>query len=285
MKLVLIFLLSMTTFTSQAATWKKTIGGPPVQVCPDNYIFVPALAGYTTLDFCVAKYEMKNDGYGMPTSVAAGLPWVSIDRPTARAKCKALGVGFDMISNSQWQSIARNIAGVASNWSGGAVGGAGELNRGHSDDSPSNAIAASTDDTSGNCANTGETCSSTVWDTQRRTHTLSNGNVIWDLAGNVVEWVTNDSDVSNGANAYISTLSDGLLRQTRFGAATGTICTTSGSSPYCGMGQGTFAATNGGVHRGGEWSSGIPTGIFAVSLSTSISFGSASKGFRCVFIP
>lgn len=285
MKLVLIFLLSCAAFSSQAATWKKTIGGPPVQVCPDNYIFVPALAGYTTLDFCVAKYEMKNDGYGMPTSVAAGLPWVSIDRPSARAKCKALGVGFDMISNSQWQSVARNIAGVASNWSGGVVGGTGQLNRGHSDDSPSSAIAASTDDTSGNCANTGETCSSTVWSTERRTHTLSNGNVIWDLAGNVVEWVTNDSDVSNGANTNISNLSDGLLRQVRFGAATGTICSTPGSNPYCGMGYGNFAFTSGGIHRGGDWSSGVATGIFTTSLNTTPSVGSTSKGFRCVFIP
>lgn len=284
MKLVLIFLLSLTTLSSQGATWKKTIGGPPVQVCPDNYIFVPALAGYTTLDFCVAKYEMKNDGYGMPTSVAAGFPWVSVDRPTARAKCKALGVGFDMISNDQWQSIARNIAGVASNWSGGAVGGAGQLNRGHSDGTPNNSLAAVTDDNNP-CSGTGETCSIATWDSQRRTHTLSNGNVIWDFAGNVQEWVTNDSDVSNGATAYISTLSDGLLRQTRFGAATGTICTTSGSTPYCGMGQGLFAYTSGGMFRSGDWAGGISTGIFTVSLNTAPAVGTTSKGFRCIFIP
>lgn len=284
MKLVLIFLLSITIFSSEAATWKKIVAGSSVQVCPDNYIFVPALAGYTTLDFCVAKYEMKNDGYGMPISQASGTPWVSIDRPTARAKCKALGVGFDMISNDQWQSIARNIAGVASNWSGGSVGGTGQLNRGHSDGVPNNALAAVTDDND-SCNGTGETCSSTVWSDQRRTHTLSNGNVIWDLAGNVQEWVTNDSNVSNGANAYISTINDGLLRQTRFGAASGTICTSSGSSPYCGMGQGLFAYTAGGIFRGGDWASGVPTGIFAVSLNTATSVGTTSKGFRCVFIP
>lgn len=284
MKLFLIFLLSITTLSSQATTWKKTIGGPPVQVCPDNYIFVPALAGYTTLDFCVAKYEMKTDGYGMPISQAAGTPWVSIDRPSARAKCKALGVGFDMISNDQWQSIARNIAGVGSNWFGGVVGGAGQLNRGHSDGLPNNFLAAVTDDNDP-CNGTGQTCSSSTWDSQRRTHTLSNGNVIWDFAGNVAEWVTNDSNISNGATAYISTLNDGLLRQTRFGAASGTICTTTGSSPYCGMGQGQFAFTSGGVHRGGDWTSGIATGIFATSLNTVTSVGTASKGFRCVFIP
>lgn len=284
MKLLLAIFILFSALTSQAATWKKTVAGSAVQVCPDNYIFVPALAGYTTLDFCVAKYEMKNDGYGMPTSIATGTPWVSIDKPTARAKCKALGVGFDMISNDQWQSIARNIAGFASNWSGGAVGGAGQLNRGHSDGTPNNALAAVTDDND-SCSGTDETCSLTVWDSQRRTHTLSNGNVIWDLAGNVQEWVTNDSNVSNGATAYISSINDGLLRQTRYGAASGTICTTSGSSPYCGMGQGVFAFATGAIHRGGEWSSGIPTGIFAVSLNTDPSVGTTAKGFRCVFIP
>lgn len=284
MKLFFTFLLSILALSSEAATWKKTVGGSAVQVCPDNFIFVPALASYATLDFCVAKYEMKDDGYGMPISQASGLPWVSLDRPTARAKCKALGVGFDMISNDQWQSIARNIAGVASNWSGGSVGGAGELNRGHSDGLPNNSIAAVTDDND-SCNGTEQTCSSTVWSDQRRTHTLSNGNIIWDLAGNVQEWVTNDSDVSNGPSTYISTLSDGLLRQTRFGASTGTICTASGASPYCGMGRGIFAANNGGIHRGGDWSSGILTGIFATSLSTATSAGTTSKGFRCVFIP
>ena len=28
------------------------------------------------------------------------------------------------------------------------------------------------------------------WDSQKRTHTLSNGEVIWDMAGNVWEWTS-----------------------------------------------------------------------------------------------
>jgi len=229
------FTLLLTSMTaSEAATWQKiTSGVPTYQVCPDGYIFVHALSGYTTRDFCVAKYEMKNDGYGTAVSTVTGTPWVSIDRPTSRSKCQALGYGYDMISNDQWQTIARNIAGVASNWSTGVVS-SGELNRGHSDNSPASKIAASVD--SDPCSGTGQSCSTTVWDSQRRTHTLSNESVIWDFAGNANEWVTNDSNVSNGANGYISTMSTGDIRQTRYGAASETICTTPSVSPFCGMG-------------------------------------------------
>lgn len=280
----IFLILILIPFSGQSATWKKTIGGVPVQVCPENYIFVSALAGYTTIDFCVAKYEMKNDGADMPASVAAGTPWTWVTKDYARWKCQLQGVGFDLISNDQWQTIARNIAGTAVNWSSGVVA-SGELNAGHSDNSPASSLAASTDDLNGNCLSTGQTCTSTTWNSQRRTHQLSNGNIIWDFAGNVIEWVTNDSNAVTGADVYISTQSDGLIRQTKFGAATGTICASPGVSPYCGMGQGLFNASAGAIMRGGDWNYGISSGVFATSLNTNPSTATASKGFRCIFIP
>lgn len=255
----------------------------PSVTCPTNYILVPANTTYFPKQFCVAKYEMKNDGYGTAVTQATGTPWVSIDRPTSRSKCQALGSGYDMISNDQWQTIARNIAGVASNWNSGTVA-SGQLNRGHSDNAPASALAAVTDDNDP-CNGTEQTCSSSTWDSQRRTHTLSNGNKIWDFAGNVWEWVTNDSNVSNGADGYISTMSGGDIRQTRYGAASGTICATPGSSPYCGMGHGWFSYTAGAVWRGGDWDDVVYTGVFASNLRGAPTATGTNLGFRCVFVP
>lgn len=282
-KIFFVFIFSIFTNTSFSAAWKKiTSAAPTYQVCPTGYIFVPALSGYTSRDFCVAKYEMKNDGYGTALPLAAGTPWVSINRATARLACQALGYGYDMISNDQWQTIARNIAGVASNWSDGVVG-TQELNRGHSDNSPSSVLAAAAD--SDPCNGTGQTCSATVWSPQRRTHTLSNGNIIWDFAGNAAEWITNDSNVSNGSNGFISTMSSGDLRQTRYGAAAGTFCATPSASPYCGMGYGGVSFIAGAIYRGGYYGITTSTGVFTTYLDNSSTSTTTYLGFRCVYVP
>jgi hypothetical protein len=252
--------------------------------CPTGYLLVPKNTAYTTKDFCVMKYEASNDGYGTATSVAGGTPWVSIDRPTARSKCLALGQGFDLISNSQWQTIARNIAGVTTNWDSVVVA-SGQLNRGHTDGAPNNALSTSADDVSGNCSGTGQTCSNTVWDSQRRTHVLSNANVIWDIGGNVWEWVTNDSNVSNGANGYISTMNGDDIRQSRYGAAAGTFCASPSSTPYCGMGYGYFNYAAGAVLRGGPWNNGVGVGVFAALLGNASTVTGWDIGFRCAFVP
>ncbi|MGZ3790206.1 MAG: hypothetical protein ACXVLQ_16860 [Bacteriovorax sp.] len=290
MKTLLSIIIVLLSFKSQAGAWKKlnsTVPAvtPAVTACPTGYIGVPALPPYTVRYFCVMKYAASNDGYGTAVSVATGAPWVSIDRPTARSKCQALGGGYDMISNDQWQTIARNIAGTAGNWSTGVVA-SGELNRGHSDSAPANALVPSADDLNGNCAGeTNQTCTSTTWHNQRRTHTLSNGNMIWDFAGNVWGWVTNDSDVSNGVDGYISTMNGGDVRQNRYGAATATICAGSTSSPYCGMGAGYFNYTAGAVLRGGHWTNTINAGVFETGLTHLPTYSSSTVGFRCVFVP
>ena len=177
--------------------------------CPANYILIPALAPYTTSSFCVAKYEMKNVG-GVATSQASGTPWVEIPRgdlPTtaggAWKACRDLGhssgSGYDLISNAQWQTIARNLEGVGWNWSSGTVGNSSGMSRGHSDHSPSNSLAASTDDND-SCTGTGQTCDLSTWSDQRRVHRLSNGSYLWDIAGNAWESVRDNNSTNFGAD-------------------------------------------------------------------------------------
>ncbi|MFZ9521186.1 MAG: hypothetical protein ACO3A4_11990, partial [Silvanigrellaceae bacterium] len=134
-------------------------------VCPSGYIGVPGsgIAGLGNInassgnanwwldverDFCVMKYPAKdNNGSTYATSTAAGVPWVNIKRGTdesslgsALMACKNAGPGHRLISNTQWQTVARNAESVASNWSGGAVGN-GSMARGHSDNSPATILA------------------------------------------------------------------------------------------------------------------------------------------------
>ncbi|MEA9355759.1 hypothetical protein SHI21_06090 [Bacteriovorax sp. PP10] len=293
MKKLLVLNFVLLSLPVYSASWKKFAVTPPTSStgtagtaltsaqCPTNYIFVPSLSPYTVTAFCVAKYEMKDDGYGTPASVAAGTPWVSIDRSAARAKCQSLGGSYDLISNDQWQTIARNIAGVASNWSSGIVA-TGQINWGHSDGTPGNALAAVTDDNDP-CNGTGQTCSSTVWDSQRRTHKLSNGNVIWDLSANLYEWVTNDLTVAYSTNYFVSTMTNGDNEQNRYGADMATICPARWASPYCGMGAARIGFNGGAIGRGGEWTMGDQAGIFTTSMEAPANYAANNVGFRCVF--
>jgi formylglycine-generating enzyme required for sulfatase activity len=252
--------------------------------CPAGYVSVPGNPTYGGSGFCVMKYEAKTGSNVVAaTTAAAGNPVVSINRDNARTSCRLIGPGYDLISNAQWQTIARNIARTASNWSTGTIA-SGELNRGHSDSDPNNSLAADASDVNA-CIGTNQTCSDTVWDSQRRTHTLSNGEVIWDFAGNVWEWVTDNNSAVAGADGYVSSLPTNDKRQRRYGADPATLCATPGASPYCGMGHAWANYSAGAVLRGGRWSNGIGAGVFASGLTVSAAYTAADVGFRCAFQP
>lgn len=254
--------------------------------CPLNYILVPKLENYTTRDFCVAKYEMKKDSNGMATSTPDNVPWIEIDRTTSAEKCSELGKGFKLISNEQWQTIARNIAGNKTNWSLGEIGD-GELNRGYSGFpyETTYPVEASSDEVLGNCHLTQNSCSNIIWHAKRRTHTLSNGQVIWDLAGNVWEWVINDNRMSLGPSAHFSQLPPEDFRQQQFGAARETICKTPYVFPYCGLGFGSYnnEISAEAMARGGAWAGLHNGGIFRTTFIRSPEGTAINLGFRCVY--
>ena len=167
-------------------------------ICPENFVGIPSLGDYTVNSFCVSKYEMKNDGSGNAVSQAAGAPYTGVNRDEAVVKCTGIGPGYDLLTNDGWQSMVRHIELMADNWSGGNVGSSEGLSQGHAYSVPNQALAASSDDNKG-CHGTEQICDGRTWNKQRRTHTFSNGEVIWDVSGNAWEWVKDDnSDNDNG---------------------------------------------------------------------------------------
>ncbi|UXR64138.1 hypothetical protein EZJ49_13810 [Bdellovibrio bacteriovorus] len=252
--------------------------------CPENYVYVPSPAGSPPPGFCVAKYEMKDVG-SVATSQAGGSPWGGISRDDAAAACQALGADYDLISNTQWNQLAQNLASVSSNWSSGAVT-SGALNRGHFNDDFGDLLAAGGDDHPcfGLEPNLDAVCSPALWHENRRTHQLSTGKVIWDFAGNSWEWTKDDySGGAASSNVYISELiplADSFT--TLFAPPVNLSCADPNSNDFCGLGFAWISSPGGAVARGGSLYNGTQTGIFSTDLDNSASYTAYHLGFRCV---
>lgn len=180
------------------AQWKTKAELHKIDVgitCPTGYVFVYGNPALGTSDFCVMKYEAKNDGSGNAVSTATGTPWVNISQTAAISTATAACAGCHLITEAEWMTIAADVLSVKYNWSGGAVG-SGYVYSGHSTSTPANALDASTDDNDGYFGETN------AGGNQRRTLILTSGDTIWDLAGNVWEWT---QGVISGAQPGLST--------------------------------------------------------------------------------
>ena len=224
-------------------------------------------------------------------SRASGTPIANVSHTYAQQLCQGLGGTYDLISNAQWQTIARNIEAVGTNWSSGTAG-SGDLNRGHSEYNPSNSLAAGAD--SDPCFGYTDgrddlsVCSPTIWHQDRRTFTLSNGTLLWDFAGNVMHWLRDiwgPADYTSlgldvASDDYIYNQSSHTVLQ-NFGPAN------SYSSPSnLGFMYAPYDLTlTMPVIRGGfyGWDLSDYTGIFAFDMGGRNNGGADSSiGFRCV---
>ena len=216
-------------------------------------------------------------------------------------------------------TIADNAANVGSNWFGGTVG-MNFMYSGHNDNGPAGPLAASTDDDgysgTGDSASacdgvynrfvvgddtiTGRACAG-----QKRTYTLSNGNVIWDISGNVWEWTdayiyskasTNEEmplPVTGWVEYTAVTNYKGLnyIRpQDTSWTATQSIGRIFADSncAYGSNGAGKYNETCGvydhyyhAFLRGGYWIGGPNAGPFVLFLGNSPSGAAGDVGFRC----
>ena len=259
--------------------------------CPTGFVAVDGNTTFGTSNFCIMKFEAKSNS-GTPISTASGLPWNTISAVNSQAKCETMSEGgfsgtFTLTSNAEWMTMAWDIEDNPANWSSGIVG-TGHIPRGHSDDVP-NALLSVTDESDhyNGTSNSSADAPGSGWE-QRRTHILKNGNVIWDLAGNLWEWVDWDGDdvgFTDGPKDESSTVEmelsvdptgsllpiDYKPRDDTYGAANS---------------FGRWNGGNGGASiRGDDYSDSDYSGIYRVNLYFSRTATNALIGFRCVYRP
>ena len=190
-------------------------------------------------------------------------------------------------------TIARDIEATFANWSGGSIG-SGHIPRGHSDDSPSSALAVTDplDFYDGTGNNSGEV-PGLGWE-QRRVHILSNGSEIWDLAGNVWEWVDWDGSdsiyspaptgcVDGSSNAFSNEFNETIMGCSD-GSAETQIYPLGGFTSAQSFGRWS-GGSGGAALRGGTWDNITFAGAFTLRLGTGPSFSITNVGFRCSYRP
>src|SRR5690606_17829042 len=131
-----------------------------------------------------------------PKSNENGNPWRMISRDNAIIECQSLGTGYDLITNSEWQTIARNIEARPANWTGGAVG-SGCIYQGNNGHTTCGYVGG------------GPLSGAVASRNSKSMHVLSNNVEIWDFSGNAYEWVKDDNSSTQGPDGYVSQIVNG----------------------------------------------------------------------------
>ena len=181
---------------------------PIVTPINESWIVVPADFALGTPAFAVMAYEAKLLD-GRPFSKPDGAPWTNFNRIDARASCEDRGPEYHLVTQREALAISRNIERTAINnlvsaqnvtlfANGSAVPDAGLLSAAASPAVSSCNLSLPLSDAqnaqSSTCQlrttgynQTGGSWANESW--RLRTHVLSNGEVIWDWAGNAWEWI------------------------------------------------------------------------------------------------
>jgi formylglycine-generating enzyme required for sulfatase activity len=337
--IIIIGLFSIKLFIGKGVIPTTHIINPPntQEVCPEGFIKVPGNPLYSTSDFCLMKYDAKctntnpacvtkegvyrNDLPGcacqgnfqvVSTPEGAPITYIPEDDGTAEsAKAYCKNAGWHLVTNNEWMTVARNVEQVDANWCnrdgtdcGNSPGTPGKiLANGHNDSVPNYALPASTDDKPcfGTTSDKSNTCGGKS--SQKRTLTLSNGEIVWDMAGNVWQWIDTEitrkdepqskifghwdyrnewSEFAPGANPSVI-VSDGILSDKDFRPSNPSWNSSQGIGRVYHFTQ--FGDTDTTLYttiRAGNWRHGFDSGIFTIHFSPVASkTGIDDVGFRC----
>ena len=257
--------------------------------CPAGYTYVPKTLPNDGA-FCVMMYEARNDGSSNLSVNPIDSLYNNIQASDAKTKCTSVGSHYDLISNIEWMSIARNLELNNENWSGNSRG-IGTMARGwaRSNTGPKNQTDASCESnlTTNGCAviQTGANFF------HNRTLKLSTGVKLWDFVGNLREWV----DATKGGTLDKLACNNSIENDTNWIDFISVDCPTLSlddfNSPYgydsvAKVGR-LFPSSGTGsyVMRGGANGDNNSSGIYSMSFSSSTGAADTARGFRCVFRP
>lgn len=160
----------------QAPTTASAAPAPATK--PANaFITVPEVTlpgGIVVPSFRVGQFAASKGADGLVAVTAEGAPWVRINYHDAAAACAAAGLA--MITETQWLAIATDAARQDCNWTKGKVGH-GKLFSGIRKGNVDSAQPGTYEPEDAK---------------ERRWLTLSNGERICDINGNVWQWVRDD---------------------------------------------------------------------------------------------
>jgi len=242
-------------------------------------------------------------------SLPGGYPIAYVSQTEAVARCASIsmnGSPMHLINNNEWMTVARNAESVSTNWSGGSVV-SGYLYSGHNDYFPTKARIASSNDsyraaytdtagttealtTATNLAN-GQSGTS---GNQVRILNLSNGSIVWDIAGNMSEWTSDTilgKDQPTGATPgftwrdLVSLTTYGTLSYDKVRPLSVSYNGTYGVGHI--WSDGTISNnTSYGIMRGGDFArSSQGAGAFNMNLESTPNIRTYLDGFRCASDP
>lgn len=250
---------------------------------------------------CEGAYHISSTPDGAPiTFIPEGTIFPEDDGTKTSAKAYCQNMGWHLMTNSEWMRIANDVALVSANWCnqngtdcGNPPGTQGKiLANGHNDSSPSKALPAGQDS---------EPCYQTATDgsnvcgakgSQKRTLELSNGEIIWDFAGNVWQWIDATIERKNEPRSIIPGLGNSKWTWAEFQ----TVPTSSLYSPpdknwnstngvgriYHYNSMGDTDTTLYTFIRGGNWRHGYDSGAFTIHMQpVPNKTGIDDVGFRC----
>ena len=249
--------------------------------CPSNWVKVPGNTLYNTRTFCVMQYEAKikgqdngniayNSSYE-PESRPGGTPWAKISQINAKNECQSIGA--HLVTEDEWLTIVRNIELQPTNWLPSHQIGFDYIPRGNSNGS---AAMDGTDHLTG---------------INQRNLVLSNGAIIWDIAGNVWEWTDatilgrdqptgSSTPQTFGWYEYSNLLTYGVLPPERLLPLNPSWNANQGYGRIYSSG----APNNSNTYvflRGGVWHNGTYAGVLALHLDYGASGAHSDIGFRC----
>ena len=256
-------------------------------ICPDNYVGISNVVGASSDSFCVMKFEARFesgeefenpfDRKGLRLRASArpnGSIITDVSINNAIKYCKENGIGYNLLTNDEWQIIARSIELEDSNWfeKESGVRALNYLNFGN---------------VFGSIQTDGDTSDERgIWSKETRFHRLLNGSMIWDFSGNVWEIVSHNIKLSDDYEGYIYRLPSSMKHI--FGPEKNyrSLDSISELRNY-GVGLG-YASLEGGsiILRGGSFRSyEMNAGIFSVMSTSSTNEERSDVGFRCTYRP